>query len=248
MTLPLGLALTTGLLLAPASSASDVGAGRPPVALSVSPARVELAAPGSRIIRLRNVGARRVVVDIARKALGPRPPAKAWLTIAPARLVLPPASTAAFTVRVTQRGHAGPGDHHVLVLLTARPLVSTRVAVRMRLGVVVRVRVPGRIVRHLELQGLRVRRHGETRLLLASVANRGNVSEELGGRVTISLRRRGRLLARLPASGRRELRPGTHAVLKSRYAGRVRGAVRAVVTVRVGGANRPITRGYRIRL
>jgi hypothetical protein len=244
----LGFAVATGLLLAPTASAKGVGAGRPPVALSVSPARVAFAGPGSRTIRLRNVGGRQVVVDAARKALGPRPPASSWLTIVPARLVLRPGSTAAFTVRVAPRPRAAPGDHHALVLLTARPVTATRVVVRMRLGVVVRVRVAGRILRRVDLQGLRVLRRGGVRILLASVANRGNVSEEIRSRLAISLIRGGHAFARLRAPARRELRPGATAVFRARYAGRVRGLVTAVVTVRAGEGGRPIKRAYRIRL
>jgi hypothetical protein len=244
----LALALAIGLVLAPTSSAKEVGAGQPPVALQVSPAHVALAAPGSRTIQLRNVGAKQVVVETARKALGPRPPANVSLTIVPTRLVLRPGSSTRFTLRVSPRRRVASGDHHVLVLFTARPVAATGVAVRMRLGVVVRVRVPGRIVRSIRLQSLGVRRDGKIRVLLASVANRGNVSEELRGRVTISLSRRGHAFARLRAPGRRELRPGTHTLFRARYAGRVRGFVTAVVTVRVGGASRALERRYRIRL
>jgi hypothetical protein len=244
----LALLVATGPVLAPTSAATEVGAAHPPVALSVSPAHVALTAPGSRAIRLRNVGAKRVVVASARKALGPRPPASKWVTVAPARVVLPAGSTAVFTLRVTPRPHAAPGDHHVAVLLTARPVAAGRVTVRMRLGIVVRIRVPGRIVRGVKLQGVRVRRDGDVRVLLASVANRGNVSEKILGPITISLIRSGHVFARLHARARRELRPSTQAVFRARYTGRARGFVTAVVTVRVRGARRSLGRGYRIRL
>jgi hypothetical protein len=244
----LALAAAAALALTPTSSAKEVGVTRPPVALQVSPARVALAAPGSRTIRLRNVGARQVVVDTARKALGPRHAANRWLTIAPRRLVLAPGSSAAFTLRAVPGPHAVPGDHHVLVLLVGRPTAVARVTVRMRLGIVVRVRVSGRIVRRLQLRGLRVRRHGRVRVLLASVANRGNVSEEIFGPVTISLTRGGHALARLRVPARRELRPGTDVVFRARYGGRVRGLVTAVVTVPVRGARAALMRTYRIRL
>jgi hypothetical protein len=243
------VALAAGVLaVAPTSSAKEVGAVRPPVALSVSPAHVEMAAPGSRVIRLRNVGTRDVVVDTTRKPLGPRPAAEPWVTIGPARLMLRPAASAAFTVRASPRTEAAPGDHHVLVLLTARPVIASRVFVRMRLGVIVRVRVAGRIVRRVELRSLRVRRQGVARVLLASVANRGNVSEELRGRVVIALSRRGRVLGRLRAAPRRELLPGTQTVFAARYAGRLRGSVTAVVTVSVRSRSHPFRRVYRIRL
>jgi hypothetical protein len=243
----LPLAIAAGLVLAPTSSAKEVGTGRPPVALSVSPARLELAAPGSRAIRLRNVGAKQVVVVTARRALGPRPPRNVSLVIVPRRFVLSAGSSTRFTLRVSPRRRAAPGDHHVVVLLTARPVGATRVAVRIRLGVVVRVRVPGRIFRNLELQSLRVRRRGQVRVLLLSIANRGNVSEEFP-RVAISLLRRGHPFVHLRPPARRELRPGTHAVFGARYAGRARGLVTAVATVQGRGAARVRERRFRIWL
>jgi len=244
----LALAVVTGLALTSTSSAKEVDEARPPVALSVSPTRVAMAAPGSRAIRLRNLGTRQVVVNTVRRAVGSRAPATRWVKIAPARLVLRPGATAAFALRVVPRPRAAPGDHHVLVLLVARPVAAARVTVRMRLGVVVRIRVSGRIVRSIELRGLRVLRSRNIRTLLASVANRGNVSEELHGRLTIVLIRRGRVVARLRAGGRRELRPGMRAVFRAHYTGGVRGLVRARVAVRVGDARRPLQREYSIRL
>jgi Lamin Tail Domain len=242
------VAVATGLVLAPTSSAMEaVGATRPPVAISVSPARIALTAPGSRTIRLRNVGAKQVVVDTARKALGPRQAASTWLTVVPARLLLRPGSTAVFTLRVDPRRRAAPGDHHALLLLIARPLTASRVTVRMRLGIVVRARVQGRIVRRLVLQGVRVRRNGALRVLLVSVVNRGNVSEKMNNRMTIVLVRGGRVLGRLRVPAR-ELLPAAHAVFRARYAGSVRGFVTAVVTVRPRPPGRSVARAYRIRL
>jgi hypothetical protein len=245
VTAALATAAVTAMVFAPASFPEGVGAGRPPVALSVSPARIAVAAPGSRTIALRNVGAERVVVDIARRAVGRRTAARAWLKIVPARLSLRSATRAVLTVRVKPPRHAEPGDHHVLVLLTTRPLRASRVAVRMRLGVRVRVRVPGRIVRRLELQGLRVHRPRRARILLVSVVNRGNVTVQVGGRVSVSLVRRGHILARLRPHGRRLLLPGARTILRLPYRGRVRGPVTAVVRVRLAPG---VARRYRIRL
>ena len=78
-----------------------------------------------------------------------------------------------------------PGDHAALVLLTTAPSRATGIAVRLRVGVVVLVRVAGRIVHRLELGSLEARR----RVLVATVVNRGNVAEL--SRVRISLSRRG---------------------------------------------------------
>ena len=249
MRLTLALAVGTALALGTSSSAeAGAGAGRPPVALAVSPARVALVAPASRTIGVRNVGAERVVVDVARKSADRRRAAEKWLSIHPARLLLRAGSRALLTLRVRAHRQARPGDHQVLVLLIARPLDRTQVAVRMRLGVGVRVRIPGRIFRHLELRGLRVRLHRGALVLLVSVANRGNVTEQLRGRMTVTLLRSGRVVSRLRPRGPRVLFPGAHAVLAMRYAGRVRGLVTAVVKVRFDGRLRPLERRYRIRL
>lgn len=241
------LAIVGVLALGPSSAAATVGGGAPPVALSVSPARMALVAPGSRTIELRNVGAGTVVVDVAAKSVE-RPAATQWLSVRPARLVVRARSRAVLTLRARAHGRARPGDHQLLLLFVARPLERSRIGVRVRLGVGVRIRMPGRIVRRLAVRGLRVRRHGPARDVLVAVANRGNVTEQLGGRVTVTLVRSGRLVSRLRLRGLRELLPGARAVLRMRYAGRVRGLVTAVVKVRFGGRLRPVERRYRIRL
>jgi hypothetical protein len=129
-----------------------------------------------------------------------------------------------------------------LVLLLARPLERSAVAVQMRLGVRLRVRVPGRLVRHMVLLGLRVRRHARPRVLLVSLANAGNVTEPLRGRVTIRLVRLGRVISRLRYAGRRELSPGGRIIVSLPYRGRVHGTVNGVV------AAGPVTKRYRLRL
>jgi hypothetical protein len=244
----LALAGFTVLLLAPAPSAEGASADRPRVALSVSPARLTLAAPGARRIKLRNDGAERVVVVVTRRTVGRQPAAKTWLQIVPARLLLRSGESAILTLRVRPPRRAEPGDHPVLVLLTTRPLRGGRVNVRVRLGVRITMRVPGRIVRHITLGGLRVHRGRHARVMFVSVANRGNVTVPLRGHVTASLVRRGRQLTRLSPRARRALRPGTRGVLALRYSGPVRGLVTAVVSVRLGSTIRVVERRYRIRL
>jgi hypothetical protein len=234
------------LALAIGTAAALPGGGGPGVALSVSPARLALVAPASRTLELRNGGSEQVVVEVARKSVDGRT-AKGWLIIRPARIVLRAGSTAAVTIRATARA-AQAGDHRLLVLLIARPVQRGRVAVRVRLGVGLRIRVPGRIVRRLELRGLRVRPHGRVRDLLVTVTNRGNVTEQLRGQLTVSLARDGRIVSRLRPRRLRELLPGTQTVLALRYAGRLRGRVSAIVRVRLGAHRRALERRYRIRL
>jgi hypothetical protein len=132
----------TALVLTSAPSAEGAGADRPRVALSVSPARLALAAPGSRTIKVRNDGAERVVVDVARRTLGRQTAGKTWLQIVPSRLVLRSRESAALTIRVKPPQRAEPGDHPVLILLTTRALGGSRVNVRLRLGVRITMVVP----------------------------------------------------------------------------------------------------------
>jgi hypothetical protein len=242
----IALAGLTALVLASAPIAEGAGADRPRVALSVSPARLALAAPGSRTIKVRNDGAERVVVDVARRTLGRQTAAKTWLRIVPTRLVLRSRESAALTIRVKPPQRAEPGDHPVLILLTTRALRGSRVNVQLRLGVRITMVVPGRIVRHLTLGGLRVGRRPDVRLLFVSVANRGNVTVQLRGHVYASLVRRGQQVARLSPRAQRALLPGARAFLMLRYRGRVRGLVTAVV--QIGFGVRIVERRYRIRL
>jgi hypothetical protein len=240
------LAGLTTLVLAPAPPAVGAGADRPRVALSVSPARLALAAPGSRTIKVRNDGAERVVVDTTRRTLGPQTATKTWLQIVPARLSLRSGESATLTLRVKQSRRAEPGDHQVLVLLTTRALQGGRVNVQVRLGVRVKVVVRGRIVRRLTLGNLRVHRRRDARVLFVWVANRGNVTVQLRGSFAALLVRRGQPLVRLSSRARRALLPGTRAVLALHYRGRVRGVVTAVV--HIGFGVRIVERRYRIRL
>ena len=220
----LALAGLTALVLASAPSAGGVDAARPRVALSVSPARLVLAVPGSRAIKVRNDGAGQVAVDATRRTAGGQAGAK-WLDVVPAHVLLRSGASAMLTLRAEQPQHAEPGDHHAVVLLTTRPLAGGRVNVKVRLGVRVRMVVPGRVVRHLTLGGLVVHK----RLLLVSITNRGNVTVQLSNHVTASLARRGRRLARLNPHVQRALRPGARTLLALRYNGRLRGALTAVV-------------------
>ena len=244
----LAVAGFTALVLASAPSAEGAGAGRPRVALSVSPAQLALAAPGSRRIKLRNDGAERVVVDATRRTVGRQTAAKTWLQIVPARLSLRSGESGMLTLRVKPPRRAEPGDHHVIVLLTTRPLRGGRVNVQVRLGVRIRVVVPGRIMRRLTLGGLRVHRRRSARLMFVSVTNRGNVTVPLRGRVTALLLRRGQRLAQLAPRGRRALLPGARVVLALRYGGRVRGLLTVVIRVRLGPGVRAVERHYRVHL
>jgi hypothetical protein len=145
-----------------------------------------------------------------------------WLRVQPARVVIPPGGAAALTVSSTVPAAAAPGDHPALVLLTTQPRAAGGVAIRVRVGVVVFVRVPGRLVHHLELRALRARGG----VLEAEIANAGNVVERT--RVRISLWRRGRLLARLGPIAR-TLLPHSRGIERFRYRARLHGRLTARV-------------------
>ncbi len=240
-------------------AAAGTSTTRPPVALTASPAHVALAGSGQSTIRVTNSGSRPVLVDVARAGFSldlrgrPRisPPggaraAGAWLTVRPRRLALGAGASSALTVTSRVPRRAEPGDHDALVLLTTRPQHGLGLPVRIRIGVVVVVRAPGRIVRRLELRGLRVRRADRARLLELLVVNRGNVTETLGrSRVVVALRRPGLAPARVRPVAR-ELRPRTSGIVQFAYRGRLRGWVTARVTISTGGVG--VQRSFRARL
>lgn len=217
------------------------------LALSVSPARLALVAPAARRIELRNAGTARVVVDVARRPVDGRTP-PAWLQVQPARLVLRGGAAGVLTLRAPAHAAADAGDHELLVLLTARPSQRTAIAVRLRLNVRVRIRVPGVVNRRLELLGLRVRRRAGSRVLFVSLANRGNVTEQIRGRLTVSLLRGRRIVSRLRLRRPGELLPGSRRAFALPYAGSVRGPATAVVQLRVSRSGPLLRRRFRLRL
>jgi len=212
-----------------------------PVALSVSPARSVLRAPSSRTLQLSNLGAQPVTVELAWIPIGAR-----WLSVTPRHLLLGSGAHAIVTVRAGAT--ASPGDHEAVVFATGRPTTRGRVALRLRVGVHVRVRAPGRLVHRLALEGLRARRLKRTRTLLVAVANRGNVTEQLRGRLRVILMSHEGVISRLRLGRFHELYPGAEGVVALRYRGGTRGLVTAVVTLRLGAHRRPLERRFRLTL
>lgn len=252
----IGIVLVLFVLVPAAAGTSTT---RPRVALTASPAHVALAGSGQATIRVTNSGSRPVRVDVARAGfsldLRGRPrisrsggarAAGPWLSVRPRRLALGAGASSLLIVSSRVPRRAEPGDYDALVLLTTRPQHGLGLAVRMRIGVVVVVRAPGRIVRLLELRELRVRRVGRARMLELLVVNRGNVTETLGrNRVDVALHRRGRVHASLQPAAR-EVRPRTSGIVQFTYRGRLRGWVTARVRISAGGAG--VQRSFRIRL
>ena len=248
------------LLLALASASAGASASRPPVLLTASPAHVELSGAGRATVRVTNSGVDRVVLDVSRAGFSldlrgrpkivaagdARRSAVGWLGVSPRSLALGPGVSRAVTVAAKPPSRAEPGDHDALVLLTTRRRMRGRVAVRMRMGVVVVVRVPGVVVHRLELRGARLRKSGRVHTLELLVANLGNVTESFTRRHAVaSFQRAGRQIARAMAEPR-ALRPRTRGVLEFRCRGRVSGPVIARVDV-VSESGRVLRRAFRLR-
>jgi hypothetical protein len=245
------------LALVPASAGAS--AARPALALTATPAHLALAGTDRATVRVANPGARAVVVDVARAGfsldLRGRPhvtrrhdvrAAARWLAVSPARFVLPPGRNRLLTIASRLPQRTEPGDHDALVLLATRPVRGAGVAVRMRIGVVVVVRAPGRVVRRVAVRRLRVRRLRHARVLELVLANRGNVTESFArGAIRVTLRR-GHVRLTLRGAPR-ELRPHTRGVVRFRVDGRLRGVATARVTVAAAPARPAAVRTFRLR-
>jgi len=228
----------------------------PTLALSASPARVALVGAARQNIRVRNAGAEPVVVVagragyaidlLGRPRLSSEAPAP-WLRLTPTRVTVPAGGTVTLTVASLPAPGTSPGDHYALALLTSRSRGGSGVAVRTRIGIVVSLRMRGRVVHRLALRSLRAHGSGRTRVLTLTVANRGNIAERFRGS-RISLHRGSRLLTRLWPQAR-ELLPRTARVARVRCPARLHGWVTAVVELLLIEPNRPtITRRFRLRL
>jgi len=246
------LALALG---AAAASIPGAAAGRG-IGLSATPLRLTLRGASSAAVTVRNPGRRTLLVDASRagfaRSLRGKPRVRpaggtaAWLRIRPKRIRIAPGAKGILDVRAAPSRRTAPGDHAALVLLTTRPLGVRHVRVRLRVGVIVVLRIRGRIVRRLDARALAVRRHGAMRRLELRLVNRGDVTERLGGDgLRLSLLRGGRKLATLrPAS--RELLPHSAGIAVFAYRGRLRGDVLARIELRPSVRGR--RRSFRIRL
>jgi hypothetical protein len=255
---PAAAAVLAALVLAPASAGASTA--RPALAFTATPARVDLAGSGQATVRVTNRGRQKLAVHAGRAGFSldlrgrPRIVARSgvraatpWLTVRPRRFVLRAGASRRVTVTSRLPRRVEPGDHDALVLLTTRPRRRAAVALRMRIGIVVVVRAPGRIVRRLELRSLRIRRARGMRVLELRVANRGNVTETIDrGRIRVSLRRGGSHTS-LRVEPRR-LRPRTSGIVQLRYRGRLRGRVTVRVRIVPKPGGRVVSRTFRVRL
>jgi hypothetical protein len=223
--------------------------------LAAAPAHLSLTGADRHVLRVTTAGPRLAVdVSVAAYALDlhgrPRilaKPGAPWLTVRPRRAIAT-GDDVVLTVRSKPAASLRAGDHQALVLLTASAPSKRGLVVRMRIGVVVTLRVPGAVARRVELQAVRVRKRGRRdRLLELWLANRGDVNESIGPRqMLVTVLRRGRVLARLrPAV--QQLLPRSRGIAELRY----RGTARGRVTVRVEllrPAGRRMVRAFALRL
>jgi hypothetical protein len=262
----LAVALLFVSVPASASAGADTKtpAANPGASLSVSPSRVRLVPGAHGTLHVTNSGTRTVVV-VAGPAgyaldLRGRPQivgrgrpnsVAAWLTVRPSRLVLAPGATAPVVVTAAAPRRVPPGDHPALVLLEARSAGAARVAVALRLGIVVDVRAAGAVRRRIDVRAVRVRREltrAGSRTLEVELANRGNVSELVTARrLTLVLRRQGRVVGTMrPAP--QTLLPRSTGLVDLRYRGKGRGAVTAIVMLAAANGSRAQLRQFPLRL
>jgi hypothetical protein len=234
-------ALLALVLAAAAASIPDAAAGRG-IGLSASPLRLTLRGASTGTVVVRNPGRRTVLVDVSRAGFArslrgkprvrPARGAATWLRLRPRRFRLAPHAKTTLHVAATPPRRAAPGDHPELVLLTTRPFGVRHVRVRLRVGLIVDLRVRGRIVRRLDPRALAVRRRGTMRVLELRLVNRGNVTERLGGDgLRISLLQDGRKFATLRPQSR-ELLPHSAGIAVFTYRGQLRGDALARVELR----------------
>lgn len=248
-------ALVALVLGAAAASIPGAAAGRG-IALSASPLRLTLRGASTAAVVVRNPGRRTLLVDASRagfaRSLHGKPRVgrargvAKWLRVRPKRIRIAPGKKGTLHLRSVPAHRAAPGDHPALVLLTTRPLGVQHVLVRVRVGVLVDLRVRGRIVRRLDAHALTVRREGPRRLLDLRLVNRGNVTVRLGGdALRLALLRNGRRLTTLRPA-RQEILPHSAGIATFAYHGWLRGAVLA--RVELGPAMRGPRRSFHVRL
>jgi hypothetical protein len=231
---------------------------RPPrPTMSVTPARLALTGASSATVHLASAAvsvvdaqATGLAVDLrGRPRVASPGNAAAWLEVTPRHFTVRPTRGAGISVTAKPPPGARPGDHVALLLLTTHPSSSRGVAVRVRIGIVVTVRVPGKVRRRLVLEHVRLRRRGSERIVEIDLANRGNVTERLArGWMVVTLMRHGRVLVRL-SSAPRDLLPFSRGRTTLVYRGAARGWARVLVEVGLPrrGAH-AAGRSFRLRL
>lgn len=249
--------MIAAVALAAAALALANGTAPAPLALSVSPTHLALGPGGRATIHVRAVSGGRLLLRTSvagltldvrgRPQIARSRDAAAWLTLRP-QSIFAGRDSATFTVTSRRPSGARPGDHTAIVLLTATATAGKGIAVGMRVGLVVIVRVSGRTTRRVDVVSARARAApGGRRLIAVTVANRGERIETIGGaRLAVTLVRRGRIIGRFRIA-RRQLLPHTRAVVVFRTRAAVHGPVVARVAI-VRPDGRTTGRTFRLRL
>ena len=225
----------------PLLAAAALLAAPPHTTLTASPAHLTLTPGTRRLVHIEAAGTRRLGVDarVAGFALDVRGRPKivrvdgaaSLLSLAPRSLSVGGAG-ATLTVTASRSPHAGAGDHPAIILLTATAPGARGVLVRMRIGLVVSVRVPGALVHRVLVRGARVFRRGKHRRIDVALANRGNVTEHVDqAALRVILVARGKVVAVLRPV-RRDLLPRSSGLVAIPCPRAVRGAVIATVELR----------------
>ncbi len=249
--------MIVAITLAAAALSAGSGSATTPLALSVSPAHLALRAGGRATIHVRAVSGGRLLLRTSiagltldgrgRPQIAARRDAAAWLTLHP-QTILAGRDGASFVVTSRRPSGARPGDHTAIVLLTATASGGKGIAVAMRVGLVVTVRIGGRSIRRVEVVAVRSRAApGGRRVIAVTVANRGERIESIGGApLAVTLVRRGHIIGRFRVA-RRQLLPHSRAVVTSRTRSTVHGPVVARVSL-VRPDGRTTTHTFRLRL
>jgi hypothetical protein len=229
----------------------------PPVALAAAPARLVVPASSRAVIRVANTGGTALDVQVSRAGLslgreghptlGARPTPAGWLFVSRTRFRIRAHATVALAVRAGALRGARPGDHATLLLLSAIRPGRHSVGVGIRIGVVVVLRARGVTVRRLALGGVRADRRPGKPLLRVGIVNRGDLDEWIGsGRVQLTLRRAGRVVAR-PIAAPRRLLARSSGVLVAAVRRKLHGRYALEARLLQPGA-RPVGRLYRVVL
>ena len=249
-------AVLAGALIASQTGAPRLRDAATRVTLSAAPLRFAVHSGAVQVVRLRAAGRRplRVEAHVAGYALDlrgrprivPALDAASWVRVRPRRVTVG-RSGATLVVSTRRVRKARAGDHSALVLLTTAAPSAGGVLVRMRIGLVVTVRVPGALVHRVELRAVHLRRSGRRRVVELTLANRGNVVEPIdAAHLRLMLLRGGHVLVRLRPEPRRLL-PRATGLVALRYAGRARGRVTARLELS-SGAKLPRVRSFPLRL
>ena len=252
---PTAAAALVAAAAALSSSGAQARTPRPLISVSATPAHLTLLGRTSHRLVVHNNGSHRVSVVATRASfafdlygnaqISPgallRRSARAWLSVRPSQLVLRPHEERVLRIAARQPRGATAGDHPALVLLSARGLGHAPVSIRTRLGVLVFVRVPGRVVRRMAIGRVLVLRSAPRRGIAVTAINRGNLVERLlAGQVTVALWRGARLVTALRGRAR-DLLPRTRGLVLVPVRRSLHGAFTADVRIAAqpGRATRP---------